>query len=651
MAVRADGTADNIAAQVRRIPPPGIAISAEDRSALETSSADLLKEIESLQHSLKPTARKLLPDVQIFYNAVHYPLTYDEFYKTNEVAIAKSLLAEGRERAAQLRAGKSPWSTATGLVVRGYQSKIDGSVQPFGLVVPSSYRPDSPHQYRLDLWFHGRGENMTELDFLQQREKNYGEFTPSNTFVLHLYGRYCNANKFAGEVDAFEALAAVQSEYPIDENRIAVRGFSMGGAACWHFAVHHAGLWAAAAPGAGFAETTDFLTVFQNEIITLQPYEKKLLHWYDATDYALNLFNCPTVAYSGEIDRQKEAADMMAKALAEEGMELTHIIGPQTAHKYEPKAKEEVARRIDAIMAQGRNPVPKEVKFTTWTLRYNQMLWVTVDGLSEHWERALVDAKITDTKSINVTTKNVSALTLSMPAGLCPLDTVGEPQVTLDGTVLSAPRVQTDRSWTVHFRKQQGIWRVVAGPDEILRKRHGLQGPIDDAFMDSFIMVTPSGSPMNPKIGAWVAGEQAHAIEHWRRQFRGEARVKTDQQITDEDIASSNLILWGDPSSNQLLAKIADKLPIRWSARGISLHGKKFPPDTYVPVFIYPNPLNPKHYIVVNSGFTFREYDYLNNARQVAKLPDYAILDISTPPNSQAPGKILNAGFFDEYWK
>ena len=279
------------------------------------------------------------------------------------------------------------------------------------------------------------------------------------------------------------------------------------------------------------------------------------------------------------------------------------------------------------------------------------MLWVTVDGLSEHWERALVDAKITDTKSINVTTKNVSALTLSMPAGLCPLDTVGEPQVTLDGTVLSAPRVQTDRSWTVHFRKQQGIWRVVAGPDEILRKRHGLQGPIDDAFMDSFIMVTPSGSPMNPKIGAWVAGEQAHAIEHWRRQFRGEARVKTDQQITDEDIASSNLILWGDPSSNQLLAKIADKLPIRWSARGISLHGKKFPPDTYVPVFIYPNPLNPKHYIVVNSGFTFREYDYLNNARQVAKLPDYAILDISTPPNSQAPGKILNAGFFDEYWK
>ena len=49
--------------------------------------------------------------------------------------------------------------------------------------------------------------------------------------MLHLYGRYCNANKFAGEVDLFEALDDVKRHYPIDENRMLVRGFSMGGAA------------------------------------------------------------------------------------------------------------------------------------------------------------------------------------------------------------------------------------------------------------------------------------------------------------------------------------------------------------------------------------------------------------------------------------
>ncbi len=42
---------------------------------------------------------------------------------------------------------------------------------------------------------------------------------------------------------------------------------------------------------------------------------------------------CPTVAYSGEIDKQKQAADIMDRFLKAEGLDLTHIIGPQTAHK------------------------------------------------------------------------------------------------------------------------------------------------------------------------------------------------------------------------------------------------------------------------------------------------------------------------------
>ncbi len=60
-----------------------------------------------------------------------------------------------------------------------------------------------------------------------------------------------------------------------------------------------------------------------------------------------------------------------------------------------------------------------------------------------------------------------------------------------------------------------------------------------------------------------------HAIDHWRRQFRGEARVKDDKDISDADIAAHNLVLWGDPSSNAILAKIADKLPVKWDKDGV----------------------------------------------------------------------------------
>jgi hypothetical protein len=61
------------------------------------------------------------------------------------------------------------------------------------------------------------------------------------------------------------------------------------------------------------------------------------------------------------------------------------------------------------------------------------------------------------------------------------------------------------------------------------------------------------------------------------------------------------------------------------------------------------NPLNPKRYVVLNSGFTFREYDQMNNARQVPKLPDFAIVDANVPVSSRAPGGIADAGFFGDH--
>jgi pimeloyl-ACP methyl ester carboxylesterase len=653
----ADGPADNLPNKVRRIPPPGIAVPDAERQALKAGVEELGKEIESLRKDLKgnPKLLALLPDVQVYHKAVDWALRYDEFYTPAEIRTAHALLKQGMERAADLRFGKAPWATATGLVVRGYISKIDGSVQPYGLVVPPTYQPNLPFHYRLDLWCHGRGETLTELAFINGRQRSPGEFTPPNAFVLHLYGRYCNANRFAGEVDCFEAMDSVKARYPIDENRVVIRGFSMGGAACWDLAVHHPSVWAAAAPGAGFSETADFLKVFQNEKVQPTEYEKKLWHLYDATDYAENLFDCPTVAYSGEIDRQKQAADMMAKALEGTGMELTHIIGPKTGHAYHPEAKKEVSRRIDSIVGRGRNPVPSEVRLTTWTLRYNQCAWLTIDELEHHWERASVDVTI-DGNHMNIASvKNVAGLTISIPPGYAPgpqllgkSDVIGQLQNGERGAVLA----RTDRSLTVHLRREKDKWKLVPSADDgTLHKRHGLQGPIDDAFFDRFLMVRPTGKPLNEKVGTWARAEREHAIDHWRRQFRGDAPQRDDTDVTDADIASSNLILWGDPSSNKVLAKIADRLPIRWDADGVHVGDRTYSADHHVPVLIYPNPLNPKRYVVLNSGFTFREYDYLNNARQVPKLPDYAVVDVNVPVSSRHPGGIVTADFFDEKWQ
>ncbi len=508
------------AADSKPVPPPGIEVPQADRAELEAGLARLKHSIDAIHDN------PLAPDVQIFYNAVRYALEFGEFFKPPEIAHAKDFLKQGQERADALSHGSAPWTTATGLVVRGYVSKIDRSVQPYGLVVPASYSPTLPHRWRLDTWFHGRNETLSEGNFLYDREHNTGEFTPPNTIVLHLYGRYCNANKLAGEVDLFEALDAVKRQYPIDENRIVVRGFSMGGAAAWHFAAHYAGLWAAAAPGAGFSDTPEFLRVWQKETLQPTPWEVKLWHLYNASDYAVNLFNCPLVAYSGEIDSQKQAADFMATAMAAEGMTMTHVIGPNTAHKYHPDAKVTINRLIDAIAERGRDPYPRKIRFTTWTLSYNQMKWVTIDGLGKHWERARLDAEITDDHSVDVKSANVTAFTLSMGAGGCTLDNTRQPAVTIDGQRVMAPTPESDRAWTAHFIQTGGKWSVGdAAAEAGLHKRHGLQGPVDDAFLSSFIFVRPTGTAMAPGVAPWVQSEQEHAIREWRKQFRGEAQV------------------------------------------------------------------------------------------------------------------------------
>ena len=568
-----------------------------------------------------------------------------EVFDAKGIPAVKNTLKAGLDRARLLKDGKHPWTTQTGYVVRGYFSRIDGSAQPYGLHVPANYNFNGTDLHRLDFWWHGRGETLSECNFIAAQQNAGGVIPAPGAFILCPYGRYCNANKFAGEIDTFECLEHCTANYKIDPARMVARGFSMGGAACWQFAVHYPTLWAANAPGAGFSETPEFLRVFQNEKVEPTWYEQKLWRMYNATDYAQNLFNLPTVAYSGEVDSQKQAADVMAREMKKVGLELDHVIGPKTGHSYEKAAKAVVNEKIDAIVAKGLPKHRDEIRFVTYTLTYNQCGPIALTGLAKHWEKATVTAKMKG-GAFDITTSGVTSFTLLTP----PRDV----RVTIDGHVAIKDATFPSGGPVEHtFVKSGTEWLTkLPFPDPPgPRKSPGLQGPIDDAFCERFVMVRPTGKALHPKVGAWADAEMRHAVTHWRKHFRGDAPVTDDTKLTDDQIKDSNLILWGDPGCNAVLAKIADRLPVRWNDEGIVLGTQIFSGGTHVPVLIYPNPLNPTKYVVLNSGFTFREYAYLNNARQVPMLPDYAVVDTTTPPNSRYPGKVVRAGFFGERWE
>ena len=635
----------------KRLPPAGIAIPAPAREELTAGAAALRGELDALARDLAKNVRlnSVLPDVEVLWKAVDWALRYDEFFDAKQVDLARRVLALGRERAAQLRAGQAPWTEATGLVIRGYRSKLDGSVQPYALVIPADWKRTGGPARRLDVVLAGRNEKRTELAFIGEHEKSPGEIVPPAGIVLHAYGRFCNATKFAGEVDVFEAMQVVRRLYKIDAARIVVRGFSMGGASTWHLAVHYPDVWVAASPGAGFAETPTYTKALAPGKPERPAWEQVLWRWYDATGYAANLRNLPTIAYSGEIDPQKQSADLMEQAMAAEGLKLERLIGPNTAHKYHPDSKAALAKRLDEIVAKGKQSWPAEDHFTTYTLRYSSSGRIKIMEQEKPWERTDVHVKFVTPEEVAVTTRNVGVFMIQ-------LEKMEGMRMSIDGQpVPLAADLDPSYYWLV---KEGGRWvakdKTFTGKRwrEQVRKMPGLSGPIDDAFMEPFLFVRPTGKPLNAVVGRWVDAELAHAVKMWRDIFRGNVIVKDDTAVTEEDMANRNVVLWGDPASNALLARMLPKLPLAWDAKTLAFRGVSYDAAHHAPILVFPNPLSTQQrYVVLNSGIDFREEAYGTNALQVPKLPDYAIIDLREAPGPRWPGKIVTAGFFDPAWK
>lgn len=619
----------------KRIPVPGITLTDTERHELAAGAAALRRDLDALAVELagEPRWRALLPDVEIFHKAVDWALRYDEFMAAKDVAYARTQLARGGERLRQLRARQAPWLTATGFVLRGHRSQLDDSIQPYALYVPETL-PRRTDATPLLVWLLGRGEKRTELAFMAEREAAPPQLTPRDTLLLVPYGRFCNATKFAGEVDVMEALAAVRAQYRVDSNRIAVAGFSMGGGSTWHLATHHPGLWAVASPGAGFAETPIFTKADAPNKEPRPDWERRLWRHYEATGIAGNLLHLPTLAYAGELDGQKEASDLMAAAMQREGLQLERFIGPQTAHKYHDATKAILTARLEAELAQGREPQPREVRFQTYTLRYPESAWVRLEALGQHWERAEVHARREDDGRLVAQTRNVDAI--AFPG-------ITAARVRLDGQDLAPTGPE------LRFHRAGDRWQP--GPASGLRKRPGLTGPVDDAFFASFLFVRPTGRPFHPAVGAWVEAELTAARQLWRDVFRGDVRIKADREITDADLAAHNLVIWGDPGSNALLARVLPQLPLAWNRATLAFRGQTYPAEQHAPILVFPNPLNPARYVVLNSGIDFRADGYGNNALQTPKLPDWAVIDLRTAPGTRWPGRIAAAGFFDEHWK
>ncbi|MCP5539834.1 MAG: prolyl oligopeptidase family serine peptidase [Akkermansiaceae bacterium] len=624
----------------RKLPPPGIEIPAETRERVAARLEKLSDDLWGAGPS------DYADDAAVYLKAVGYALEHGEIYSEKELPLLDSLLDKAAARVAALDAGSHPWSDRRGLLALGYTSSIDGSVQPYGLEIPEKLDLSKP--VPLLVWLHGRGDKTTDLTFVSRCEAKsqalggkVGE--QRDAIIVHPFGRHCIGWKHAGEIDVLEVIEQVKKRYPIDPDRVALAGFSMGGAGAWHIGAHHADRFCAVHTGAGFVETAIYNKLTPE---TYPPgHEQTLWGLYDVPGYVRNFFNVPLLAYSGENDRQREAAELMADTIAKAGGELRHVIGPGMEHRYHDEKVKEIWAWLLEQWKTGRDTAPPAVHVQTRTLRYPGLKWAHAEGLEKHWSDSRVEARWDFSKNrIALETENVTALRLDAPAGknlAGAAVAIGGSELTIDDPgfpVASAHLRRTEKGW---------IW----GEPEGLRKRPGLQGPIDDAFMAPFVVVGPAKAGVHPRVQRWVEFELEHLRRRWSSLMRGKLPMKDVAEVNSVDIDESNLILWGDPQSNPLIAEIADRLPVEWTPTELRLGGKSYPAESHAPVLVFPNPLNPKRYVVINSGLTFREGHDRTNSLQNPKLPDWAVIDLTVPPDDLAPGKVVAADFFDENWR
>lgn len=643
-------------ATVARSAEPPAGLSAADVQQISADLKSLDERLQALKKALL-TARKLdlIADAEVFRKGVVWAMRYETKLEPADVALIRKALKRCAERVDAIESGKSSWPTRTGKLVRGYISDVDGSVQPYGLIVPTGYDPKKPT--RFDVVLHGSSKptGLSELRFMNRFDEGDApaKSAPDANFIeLHPLGRVENCYRWAGETDVFEAIDAVCRQYTNDRDRIVLRGMSMGASGTWHLGLKHPDRFVALGPYCGYVDTHEFSNTPLGNFVkvgALPAHQEKALHMLDSIDYAANAGVVPAIACMGEKDVFFQAHVLMGKAMEKEGLKMVNLVSPGTGHVIDPKTHSEQMRQIKVFADKGLDYGPKHIRFVTWTLKYDRCHWLRILGLEEHYARAELEATIKEPvtiemkEPINVTRFAIALLVLEG----------AKPRLRIGGTEVTIP---PDKSKPVIGRKD-GKWAYLGELDslQVTGKRPGVQGPIDDAFTTPFLCVRGTGKAWNPAVQAWAEANLKRFAYEWHRYFRGELPVKNDTDVTDADILRCNLILFGDPGSNSLIARVLPKMPVQWTADELRFGKEKYHAATHALAFIQPNPLAEGRYVVINSGHTFHEKELSSlNYLLFPRHGDWAVLKVGgkVPANPSGPleEEVIRAGFFDERW-
>ncbi len=592
-----------------------------------------------------------LPSVEMIIKDAE--IRWATFRKKNEDYYdIKQMLNKAVEYAEILKKGKDPFEGIIGPFIKAYRSELDNSLQPYAIYIPENYNPSV--SYPLVIGLHGAWSNHTNLlnrmfgmpnrpgENDEESIKSFRKMKSVDYIVVNPFGRGL-INGYStgiGEQDVLKVLDIVRKTYNVDQNRIYLTGLSMGGGGTWSIGLRYPDLFAAIYPVCGPAIFLPFPGT------PYETYDIKISQINAPINIAENALNLPVKIFHGAMDdavsvEHSRSIVKRFKELGYYGKNVWYAEFPGVDHWVWVEAYRN-GREFEWFKQFKRDPYPRHLIYKTCNSKYNKSFWVQIDEFSKIRELASIKGKIKG-QNIEIKVQNVERYSLILNDSL--LDTKNEINVITNGFKTYEGKLPKEGELSFSILNNQTSENRKYGIDTSKFKRRVLPDISEftlfqrrsAAQLGRHIYVY--GSKGNAEQTRFLK-EAATKMADWGQRIWVKWEVKKDTEVTEEDIKQSNIILFGSPESNSILARINKNLPIRFVKDMIIKGDEKIPGKDKSFRLTYFNPENNSRYIEVYGAQTKIGIDNLLHLPQTN--PDYIILN--------EDGTKLIAGLFDKNW-
>ena len=470
--------------------------------------------------------------------------------------------------------------------VRTFQSKIEGSIQYYGVVPPAADSAVPSQQPGLMLSLHGAGvEGAGQAGTYRPRPNAY-VIAPTNRrnfgFDWEDWGRW----------DALEVLELARVRFQTEPRRTWLTGHSMGGHGTWHIGSLFPDLFAAVGPSAGWISFTTYAG--RNPEQATDPVSAMLrrpLAVGDTLARSRNLQYQGVYILHGDADDNVpvDQARTMRGELAKFHPDFVYKEQPGAGHwwgnaccDWPPMMKffDDREIRLPRDVA--------EVNFVTPSPAASPgCFWVAVESQQQQGEPSEVSLRYhADPLTISGTTRNVSRL--SLKTGL--LRKVDAPpfaqlSVEIDGSKLEGLAIGAGE--TVPLIRTETGWQPAVTP-EGTPKSPRRAGTFKSAFQDRFLLVYGTGG--TNEENAWMLERTRHDAEVFWYRGNGSVDVVPDTAWKETAESDRSVIVYGNASINAAWRELLADSPVVINRGGWQVPGAQPDPAPVACLMVRPRP-------------------------------------------------------------